>query len=453
MATLVCLSGCKPQSSTASRQDVADSDTSIEKASVAEAQWNLIVISLDTLRADRLGCYGYSLPTSPFLDALSKRSILASDVLAQNPSTILSHRAIFTGQYVYQQAPGRAPDHRTLAGQLALAGYRTGAFTDGGLMHSQYGNDSGFEVYNDQAGGFKPVIDRGLAWIDSPDTRPFFLFLHTYDIHYPYTPSAPFDDMFLPSGVPPYHLGGDYGQEHWNSLDISREEFIWISRRYDGGVRATDLQMQRLWSRLQQRELLDRTLIVVLSDHGESLGERLYVGHRQLYDVQLQVPLIYHFQAVPEGFVLGGASETIDVFPTVLEMLRITPELPVSGRSMVSAVIGRKLWPDNRPRLSESWAKTFRVDSNWKMILRPEAMQDELYWLTEDVEEDNDVSRKYPERLEGLREELMKFTGLDQQSVRSGREQRQVPVMLRQKDDPGEENSLMDQLKQLGYLE
>ncbi len=257
-----------------------------------------------------------------------------TDVLAQNPATILSHRAIFTGLYVHQQSRDLHRLHSTLAGRLAQAGYATAAFTDGGLMNAKFGNNPGFGSYNDEAGGAAAVFRRGLDWIDSNPIKPFFVFLHTYDIHYPYTPPAPFDNMFLPAGDSPYHLGADHGKGYWNKLSLERDEFVWISRRYDGGIRSTDQEVMRLLSELKDRGLMENTTVVVLSDHGESLGERQYVGHHDLYDVQLQVPLLI----MAPGWnprVVDGAFETVDILPTILDLVSVprndTSARPVAG--------------------------------------------------------------------------------------------------------------------------
>jgi len=414
---------------------------------------NLILISLDTLRSDRLGCYGYPLPTSPFIDELSRHSVIATDVLAQNPSTILSHRSIFTGKYVYQQPPGRASQKDTLAGKLAAQNYCTAAFTDGGLMHRRYGNDPGFDVYNDQGGGLAANIDRSMAWLDTLSDRAFFLFLHTYDIHYPYTPPEPFADVFLPPGEPPYHLGSDYGQDYWNKQNLNRNEFIWISRRYDGGIRSTDTNLTRLWSELKSRKLLENTVVLLVSDHGESLGERLFVGHRQLYDVQLKVPLIIHSPDSHRPFLLDGAVETVDILPTLLDILSINKESCLSGMSLLNSIKNRSFPGFDRPRLSETWARAFRQERDWKFILRESPANDELYWISQDPEETRNVADMYPDKTKNLRQALVKYTGIKPEDIRKARKQRQIPVMLMQKDESGRENILMDQLRELGYLQ
>ncbi|MBN1296465.1 sulfatase [bacterium] len=413
---------------------------------------NLVLVSLDTLRADRLGCYGHPLGTSPFIDALSRRALTVVDVLAQNPSTILSHRAIFTGRYVYQLDPGPARAEATLAGILSGRGYSTAAFTDGGLMNEQYGNGPGFDVYDDSGGGFIPVMDRGMQWMDACTDGPFFLFLHTYDVHYPYTPPDPFADMFLPEGEPPYHLGADFGQDYWNRLALDRGGFEWISRRYDGGVRRTDADMMRLWSALAARGRLEDTVVVVMSDHGESLGERLYVGHRELYDVQLRVPLVL-YPPVDRGFLLDGAVETIDILPTILDMLGQSPGPAGSGTSLIPPVAARSMLSRSRHRLSETGARAFRTDAEWKIILRENESLDELYRMSQDEEETMNLAGTFPEKAAELRQALSAFIGMSAPELRRNCDQRQIPVMLRAREEESGEDRLMEQLRKLGYIE
>lgn len=446
-------SGCKKQEAPASSDDTADRNRP-----------NLIVISLDTLRSDRLGCYGYDLPTSPFMNSLSKRSVLLTDVLAQNPATILSHRAIFTGLYVYLQPAGPAAPSVTMAGRLADAGYETAAFTDGGLMNARFGNNPGFQVYNDDAGGAAMVFRRGLDWLDGrlltkaadgsgnqPD-KPFFLFLHTYDVHYPYIPAVPFDNMFLPGPDPPYHLGSDHGQGYWNKLSLERDEFIWISRRYDGGIRSVDRKLQNLWAGLLDRKLADRTILIILSDHGESLGERLYVGHHEMYDVQLQVPVIIRAPKW-DPFLLDGAFESIDILPTVMDILSLPNDNALPGRSVVEAVRKRVNPGPMRPRLSESWAKAFRLGTEWKFILRATEEEDELYRRDSDPEEMHNLAAENPDIAGDLRQALAGYTGGTAETVRRGRRQREMPVLLMAKDGHGDQDKLMNQLRELGYMQ
>ncbi len=429
--------------------------TQKEPTNLFSEPMNILMISLDTLRADRLGCYGYDLPTSPFMDILSQQSILLTDVLAQHPTTILSHRSIFTGNYVFRQALGPAPETHTLAGILTQAGYTTAAFTDGGLMSARFGNTPGFELYNDAAGGSKRVFSRGIDWIDSNPEKPFFLFLHTYEVHYPYTPPRPYDDMFLPTGTPPYHLGKDFGANYWNSLNLERQDFIWISRRYDGGVRYVDTVMMDLWKALITRNLLTNTIIILFSDHGESLGERLFVGHRSPNEPQIHIPLIFHIPGQKHA-VIDGAVESVDIAPTLLDLLSIKSDRPFCGRSLASNLLDITHLSLFRPRLSETtwniWTRAFRLGPEWKLTLRPKDRNDLLYRLTDDPEEMRNLAEEYPEALEELRLGLMQFTGLDREDIYKPSEvPKKFPISMR--PDHGKKQSPeMQQLQELGYI-
>ncbi len=413
---------------------------------------NFLLICLDTLRADRLGSYGYDLPTSPFMDMLSRKSVVMPDVLVQNPSTILSHRAIFTGHYVFRQTDGPAPPDTTMAGRLADAGYATAAFTDGGLMDARFGNDPGFQLYNHDAGGTKKIFRRGLDWLDSRPDKPFFLFLHTYDIHYPYTPPEPFDNMFLPDGEPPYHLGDKYGQEYWNGLDLNRDEFIWLSRRYDGGIRHTDRDMMHFWMELQRRGLLENTIVVLLSDHGESLGERFFVGHREPYDVQIHIPMIMYIPGW-EGRIFDGAVESIDLLPTILDLFSLSYETDFCGKSLAEKLYSNAHVSRNRPRLSETWMRAFRLGPEQKLILADTPENDELYFLNTDPEESNNVASNHPDIADELRRALIEFTGIPENKIREHSGRTKVPVMLMSVDSEPEDVLLMEQLRQLGYMQ
>lgn len=428
-----------------------DDVSKYQQAEQSEKPMNVLMICLDTLRADRLGCYGYNLPTSPFMDALSRQTVLLTDVLVQNPSTVQSHRAIFTGNYVYKQTRQPAPESHTIAGMLTQAGFATAAFTDGGLMSARFGNAPGFELYNDAAGGSKRVFARGIDWIDSNPGKPFFLFLHTYEVHYPYTPPRPFNNMFLPSGTPPYHLGKDFGQEYWNNLDLERQDFIWISRRYDGGVRYVDTVMLDLWKALIARNLLNDTIVIILSDHGESMGERLFVGHRDPYEPQIHIPLLFHVPCLKHA-VIDGAVESVDITPTLLDILSIKSQRSFCGQSLAPNLRTVNHLTPFRPRLSETWMRAFRLGPEWKLMLYDKDENDRLYRLTDDPEEMTSLDEEYPEILEELRQGLMQFTGADHEHLHNIPVIPKLPVVLMSQDEEGDESDEMRQLRELGYI-
>ena len=162
---------------------------------------NVVLISLDTLRADHLGVYGHHRDTSPHIDALASESFVFERALASSPNTTPSQMSMMTSLYPNRhgytgQGGQLTADQPTLASLLREAGFHTAGFVDGGYMRAEFGFDRGFEVYDDRTGGIARILERAIAWLEEADREPFFLFLHCYDIHSPYRPPAPFRGMF-----------------------------------------------------------------------------------------------------------------------------------------------------------------------------------------------------------------------------------------------------------------
>jgi hypothetical protein len=161
----------------------------------------IILISLDTLRADHLSTYGYHRKTSPSIDALAKESIVFERAVVQAPTTLPSHMSIMTSLYpsfhgVWPQNFPLADEHVTLAESLREGGYRTAAFVDGGYMSGVYGFKQGFDLYDDQEKGILSILPKVKKWLDDNKSDPFFLFIHCYDIHSPYTSPPPYNKIF-----------------------------------------------------------------------------------------------------------------------------------------------------------------------------------------------------------------------------------------------------------------
>lgn len=280
---------------------------------------SVILVSIDTLRADHLGCYGYGRrPTSPNLDRLASEGTRFAQVIAPSPWTTPSHMSLFTSQYPTVHAVDApiasaqrrlAGDKTTLAELLRDRGYRTAAFTGAGAISALYGFWQGFDLYDETPRGATgregedlPVIyGRARAWLESEGERPFFLFLHTYEVHNPYTHGTFLED------------GEDYGE-------LERR-----TRLYDGGIAFADGYLGRLRGELERLGLAGTTLLVVLSDHGEDLAGRYpadhwyYHGHN-LYDELLLVPLVFSGPGVARGRVVGDQVSLLDVMPTLLEL-------------------------------------------------------------------------------------------------------------------------------------
>ena len=337
---------------------------------------NLLLISVDTLRADRLGSYGYSRPTSPNLDALASKSLLFRDVLAQASSTVPSHKSIFSGLYVFEHR-NRLDGRPVLAQLLASAGYRTGAFVDGGYLSREFGMDRGFETYFDAdvaeglegaPHGLHVINPAAIAWMTEHSAQRFFAFVHTYDVHCPYAPPEPYRSMFTSDYVPPVDLGTRCGEDGYEGRILTEQDFAHVSALYDGGVRYLDAKLQELLDALERLGLEHKTVVVVTSDHGESLGEHGRIGHNGWFDEQLKVPLIIYDPTGP-SFVSDTPAQSIDILPTLLGILGVDPPRSLSGVDL-TATLRNAVGSDARTRLAQAGrAVSIRADGRWNLIL------------------------------------------------------------------------------------
>lgn len=343
---------------------------------------NLLLITLDTTRAGRLGCYGNSSIATPALDSLAHTGVFFTEALSPTPTTLPTHTSIHTGLYPVHhgvRANGRfrlAERHETLAETLKANGYATAAIVSAFVLDSQFGLNQGFDRYHDNIAidGFNAelgaaerraqvTVDRALRWLDElSEQAPFFLWLHLFDPHANYTPPEPYASRYA-------------------------------ANPYDGEIAYVDAQIARLLARLTDRGLAEQTLIVVTGDHGEALGEHGEHTHGYLlYDVTLRVPLILHC-----GHRLGGGGHVdrrvslVDVAPTVMSLLGITPPALLDGVDLLQP-------PDDaRPIFAETyhgwmeygWAALLAVYSgNYKYIHSPEA---ELFDLAADPREETSL--------------------------------------------------------------
>jgi arylsulfatase A-like enzyme len=308
-----------------------------------QAPRNVILISLDTLRADHLSLYGYSRPTSPRLDAFARGAFVFERALTAAPNTGPSHMSLMTSVYpVLHGLIGglRRPSggRRMLAEALSEAGLRSAAFVDGGQLSREFGFARGFDEYDDQGGGFARILPLAERWVQLNRDHRFFLFLHTYDIHTPYRPPKPFRGMFhdapyTGSFVPD---GKNMTALSLGRTEVSPEDRTHIVALYDEGIRYTDAELGGFLDFIDTRlGILDETVVVILSDHGEEFGEHGSYLHWQIYhQPNLHVPLVVRVPGA-SGARIATPVETIDVTPTLLDLLGL-PALPgAEGRSLV----------------------------------------------------------------------------------------------------------------------
>jgi arylsulfatase A-like enzyme len=307
-----------------------------------------ILISIDALRADHLGAYGYPRPTSPFLDELASRSTLFERAYAQVPSTLPSHISMFTGLYpaehgVYPPSSVLAAEIRTLPEVLLQAGFRTSGHSEGGYVQGGYGFDRGFGEWTDSAytsdTDVERTFGRGVDFLNSvrPGER-FFLFLHTYSVHDPYSPPARYRELFW-SGPPPAGAGEPDGP-HFAAINAGREKttpeaVAYFEALYDGSIRYLDDVLRGFFAELEKSGLARETTVIFTSDHGEEFLEHGRLAHTQIYPEGLHIPLIVAHPGQSRGARVGRLVQTVDFAPTIYDLSGVAPPPQLSGVSLV----------------------------------------------------------------------------------------------------------------------
>ncbi len=331
---------------------------------------NLLLISLDTVRADRLSLYGHPRPTSPHLDAWAgSKAVVFEQAVAGAPWTLPSHMTMLSGldalHHGINHDVGRSlePAQRgfdLLAEILRRQGYATAATTGGAYLHPKYGFHQGFNSYrywHDRARDDQEIsdgVDRALDFLATPRSRPFFYFLHTYAAHDPYEARQPYFDQLTPQlealegeialHSPPNRPQNAFRQQIYfelrqkdgkRRLELADRDLL--QAFYDSGLARLDAELQRLFTGLEELALDDDTVVVITSDHGENLLDGAgRVGHLDLYDSNLLVPLVI---AWPDGRGAGSRVpqqvRSSDILPTVLESLGLEVPSAVDGVSLL----------------------------------------------------------------------------------------------------------------------
>lgn len=321
----------------------------------------VILVSLDTLRADHLSCYGYSRETSPYLDALSQESVLFENVYAQSSWTLPSHTSMLfslnsASHQVYYNDQRIDPALPSLASLLQQAGFIPYAFTGGGYVSSIYGFAKGFHWYEEPAGGRHAPLARDEAerlaaytsqWIKANLDKPFFLFLHTFQIHGPYDTPPPWNKKFLNEKAKWTRIAlRQYLESSEKGLNFTPEEIQNIIDLYDAEIFYTDATLiKNLVETLKSSGIYDQTMLIITSDHGEEFYEHQGWLHGQtLYEEQLRVPLIIKFpHSRYKGKRLKPKVRLIDILPTVMETLDLPyPAKSFEGQSLLPVIEGRE---------------------------------------------------------------------------------------------------------------
>lgn len=430
---------------------------------------NLVLIVVDTLRADSLGCYGSSRPSSPRIDELARSGFLFENAQSAAPWTAPALLSLFTGLYPDAHGVRDFPDPprvsdgvATLAELLAARGYESAAFTEGGYAKGDFGLDRGFGHYERQQGDDESHVsnmlfpsrlasnlEKSASWLRARRERPFFLFFHTYEPHYPYAPAQRWLDAIgsgldlareearLVDVVRSWNLGDSPSEEdllliarhlqHCDLVDageVQRRSALeallerrgWLQPRdpssplipflrdlYDAEVAATDAALGRLLDELRELGREEDTVVVVASDHGESFGEHGELGHGSLLsEVVLRMVLIVRAPTLDaEPRRIPQVVRSVDLLPTLGELLRLDLRgLPLQGRSLVPAMRGARI---DLPAFSHATSTSGPAgelrsvrNGQWRYVAQARGPGRWLFDLESDPSESRDVAALHP---------------------------------------------------------
>lgn len=399
---------------------------------------SVLLVVLDTARADRLGCYGYDGAGTPCIDRLAQQGIVFDQAYTSVPITLPAHASIFTGTYpVFHGVRDNstfqlAESLTTLAEVLVDHGFSTGGFIGGLPVHSQFGLAQGFETYDERLHTTRSeiasrtqverpgeqVVRSAVAWLeDLREDEPFFAFVHLFDPHVPYQAPARF------------------AKRYPNDL-------------YQAEIAYTDTCLGELLDFLHQSGRDKSTLVIMVADHGEGLGDHGEDTHTFLiYETTMRVPLIISGPGIASGVRIPDPVRTIDIMPTLLALLNVPAPADVQGRSLADLIAGRTapsapvLLETEFPKLRRGWSElSGLVNGRFKLITAPSAREprNELYDLQNDPGELNDIAAAEPDRVAQMLAELQRVLAGTRGAARDTAHA------------PSEET--LENLRQLGYV-
>ena len=385
---------------------------------------NALIVSIDTLRPDMLGAYGYGRPTSPAFDGLASTGALFENVRSTAPWTLPAHGSLVTGLYprrhgALHEERALDDDVRTLAEELSAAGLSTAAFVNAHFVGSRYGFDRGFESFVELEGKarYKPseVIGDAMAWLSAHASEPFFLFVHDYQVHSAYSSSRRFERMF----AHPYE-GTASGETAMlravreGTRVLSESDLEHVIDLYVAGIRQMDADLARLLGHLEKLGRGGDTLVVVTSDHGEEFLEHGDVLHgRTQYDEVLRVPLVLRGPGVPAALRVSEPASLVDVMPTILALLDVESDVEFDGLDLTlrwnGGARGRVIFSEADHNNAEPSVLHAAVLGRYKLIHDRLAQRGELFDLVSDPNEQDDIADEQPDLLRRLTEELERF--------------------------------------------
>lgn len=406
----------------------------IEPATETPDAFNVLLIGVDTLRGDRLSALGYDRRTTPQLERIARAGIGFPNARSQAPWTLPSFSSILTSRYPSAHGAGRGGDEEwtgidpgttSIAEILADIGYETHGLVANTFLAPEYGNDQGFEGYRfswarESAGG---DADLASAFIDEHRTTPWLLFWHVMDPHLPYTTEpeyhAEFTDpdyvgRFSARRSVPHRALHESGRRASEGLppapDLSDGDRRFVSDVYDAEIAETDAAIGKVIDALVESGQWERTIIALVADHGEALGERGYYHHGlTLHDSEVHVPMLLRIPGRDEGRVVDAAVASIDLVPTILAALGLPAPEDAQGVDLIAADADEaRAFFIESPTYDSSAQKAW-VEGDFKYVHDPVFRTEALYDLASDPGETRDVSAEHPDVVARAREALEVF--------------------------------------------
>jgi len=446
--------GCRPAGDEGAQSIVPEGGEGVRR---------IVLISIDTLRADHLGTYGHLRKTSPNLDALAVQGAVFEDTSTTAPWTLPAHSSMLTGFYPEQTRvrtgkEALGGDIPTIAETLLAAGYRTTGIGNVTWLHPEFGLNHGFENWEflpaDESpkGAAGRITDFGMEFLEQHEGERCFLFLHYFDVHSPFVSQPTFERAFLPPSFRERSrvTGATFqlGLAGQRKIVFSEQEREDMEKLYDAGILQLDSDLGRLFRFIDERFGFDDTLVIVTSDHGDAFFEHGKFSHGQnQYQEVLHVPLILRGGPVPVGLRIDAPTSIVDIAPTIFAAAGVGSKMEVSGVDLARywaapAPAGgeRVLYSQSAPGHEKDVIRMVRR-GHLKLIRNLESGRRELYDLAADPAEQKDLSETRAE----LANELS--TIMDQFFVHADEGQPTQPTTLEL--DP----EMVERLRRLGYIE
>ncbi len=414
----------------------------------------VVLLDIDTLRADHLGCYGYPRATSPVIDEWARGAVVFDWAFAQAPYTPPSQSSLLSGLHVAThgvrtRADRLRPGIETIAELLAEKGFATAAFTDGGFMSRGFGLDQGFELFDSEGGGLDRIGPKAIAWLEARKDEPFLLLLHTYDVHTPYAPPTPLRERFAGLVEPPTP-GFEPSSEALEAIRTSRwtpeplpladRDLRYAEAMYDAEIAHVDAWIGRILASLAATGLDAHTTVILFSDHGEEFGEHGSLLHEKPYATVTRIPFIVRTPGAKTGARRAEVIQGVDLLPTLSELVGARLPRGVEGRSLVAALRGETLAP--RPAFGENpWVTpgSYMVDGDFHLLFQPGTESMELFRFRDDPQERIDLAGAEPRVVARMRGVLDRHDAL-------------LASIAAQPDKSAIDDETAARLRALGYL-